>query len=454
MPLAITDTTEAVVLFSGGKITRELLYPEFEAILDGFVPVPDFKGSTARAVYLVINSNLFITAAVFFVLDFDAKGMADRRWNVPLQHLADISGKGPDMGAGPIRLSCFSQCAIGIHQDKLWDPQMDAGNNSFVLLKKAVQNNRMGLIFKSVVDETAPPPASVVAAAIPNNEKQQAALQKKLHEHYSTELRDKLASAIKEHRLRIATLHSKHQEIINKLQHEHQSRLQVFQDRIKKMSAEKSELEARNQSLKESFDIQASKVEGLREYYSHKLKAAELDETNNLNDMQENFAIEMELKVQAATAELREMLEMREVELFYRHENEAALKEEIVTLKHLSQDLLNNSGEQLLQRLNKAGVNFVVYHPGVGQFTIEQSDLSQYLNSPTAYVAKKAGVGEKLFTQWFVHYQNPICVGTDSSGHNCSKPVVRIGSPLEFHEGESDRCEHHQLVSYKMVAGK
>ena len=44
MPLATTDTTEAVVLFSGGKITRELLYPEFEAILDGFVPVPDFKG--------------------------------------------------------------------------------------------------------------------------------------------------------------------------------------------------------------------------------------------------------------------------------------------------------------------------------------------------------------------------------------------------------------------------
>lgn len=450
MPLAITDTTEAVVLFSGGKITRELLYPEFEAILDGFVPVPDFKGQTARAVYLVINSNLFITAAVFFVLDFDAKGMADRRWNVPLQHLADISGKGPDMGAGSIRLSCFSQCAIGIHQNKLWDPQMDAGNNSFALLKKAVQANRMGLMFKAVVDET-PAPVTVTAAV---NDQQQLALQKKLHEHYSVELRDKLASAIKEHRLRIATLHSKHQEIVNKLQHEHQSRLQVFQDRIKKFDAQKSELESRNQALKESIEIQASKVEGLREYYSHKLKAAELDETSNLQGMQENFAIEMELKVQAATAELREMLEMREVELFYRHENETALKEEIVTLKHLSQDLLNNSGEQLLARLNKAGVNFVVYHPGVGQFTIEQTDLSQYLNSPTAYVAKKAGVGEKLFTQWFVHYQNPICGGTDSGGHSCSKPVVRIGSPLEFHEGESDRCEHHQLVSYKMVAGK
>src|SRR3954467_12850401 len=112
MPLASTDTIEAVVLFSEGKISRELLYPEFEAILDSFLPVPDFRGQTAQAVYLVINSNLLITSAVFFQLDFDAKGMADRRWNVPLQNLAEVSGKGPDLGAGPIRLACFSQCAI------------------------------------------------------------------------------------------------------------------------------------------------------------------------------------------------------------------------------------------------------------------------------------------------------------------------------------------------------
>ena len=66
MTLESTDSVETVVLFAEDTITRELLYPEFEAILDGFVPVPDFKGSSAKAVYLVINSSLHITAAVFF----------------------------------------------------------------------------------------------------------------------------------------------------------------------------------------------------------------------------------------------------------------------------------------------------------------------------------------------------------------------------------------------------
>ena len=43
------------------------------------------------------------------------------------------------------------------------------------------------------------------------------------------------------------------------------------------------------------------------------------------------------------------------------------VKEEIVKVKQENQELLNHSGEQVLTRLEKAGVNFVVYHPGAGQ---------------------------------------------------------------------------------------
>ncbi|MES2825372.1 MAG: hypothetical protein V4732_17360 [Pseudomonadota bacterium] len=449
MPLEPTEIVEAVVLISGEKIVREMLYPEFEAILDGFVPVPDFKGSAAKAVYLGINANLCITSAVFFLLDFDGKGMVDRRWNIPLQYLAEVSGRGPDLGAGPIRLACFSQCAIEMQQNKLWDPQMEPSKNSFILLKKSVQNNRLGLEFKAPLVEKPQP-----SVAAPVNAIHQQAIKKKLHEHYSQELRDRLAGSLKEQRLRIATLQSKQQENINKLQHEHQQRLQVYQERLQTLEAQNSELNSRNQSLKENLDIQASKAEGVREYFTHKLKTAQLDENSQIQAMQENFNLEVELKIQAATAELREMLDMREVELFYRHQNESNLKEEITKLKLESHALLNNSGEQLLTRLNKAGVNFVVYHPGVGQFTIALDDLSSYLESSVAFVAKKSGVGEALYSQWFTHYQNPICNGTDGHGNSCGKSLVRIGAPLEFHEGESDRCEHHQAVSYKMVAEK
>jgi len=447
MTLEATDAAEAVVLFAGNVITREMLYPEFEAILDGFVPVPDFKSQSAKAVYLVINSNLCISAAVFFLLDFDEKGMVDRRWNVPLQQLADVSGRGPDLGAGPIRLSCYSQCAIAWHQKKLWDPQMDPAASSFSLLAKAVKNNRIGLIFKK--------PSIENVAAIPTlvpNEQNNLSLQQKLHEHYSQELRDQIANLLKEQKLRIATLHSKQQDAIHKLQHEHQQRLQAYQDKLRELEERNIDLDTRNKTLKENLDVQASKVEGIREYFSHKLQSALSDEKSQLQAVQENFAIELELKVQSATASLREILDMREVELFYRHQNETALKEEIVKLKREHQELLNNSGEQLLTRLNKAGVNFVVYHPGVGQFTIPLVDLSRYLENPTAYVAKNAGVGETLYSHWFSHYQNPACTAVDNSGHLCGKSLVRIGSPVEFHEGESDRCEHHQRISYKLVA--
>ena len=448
MTLAGTETLEAVVLFSEDVITRELLYPEFEAILDGFIPVPDFKGASAKAVYLVVNSNLCITAAVFFLLDFDGKGMVDRRWNIPLQQLAEVSGKGPDMGAGPIRLACFSQCAIGWHQKKLWDPSMDAAKSSFFQLKKSVSNNRMGLIFKKVSQENVTSVADAAAIQHQSNK----VLKRKIHEHYSQELRNQMANLIKEHRLRISTLHSKQQETLQKLQYEHQQRLQAYQEKMVELKNLNNELETRNHSLKESFDVQASKVEGLREYFQHKLKAAQSDESSQIQALQENFKLELDLKVQTATAELTEMLDMREVELFYRHQNETALKEEIVSIKQDYQQLLNNSSEQLLTRLEKAGINFVVYHPGAGQFTIPLSDLSHYLESPVSYVAKNSGVGERLYSLWFEHYQNPICTGADGNGHKCTRPLVRIGSPVEFHEGESDRCEHHQLISYKLVS--
>lgn len=447
MTLESTDTIEAVVLFAENVITRELLYPEFEAILDGFVPMPDFKGSSAKAVYLVINSKLCITAAAFFLLDFDEKGMVDRRWNIPLQQLVEASGKGPDMGAGAIRLACYSQCAIGWHQKKLWDPNMDPAKSSFAQLKKSVGNNRMGLIFKK------PAVTASAQTAVPQAQDNMV-LQKKIHEHYSQELRNKMASMLKEQRLRISTLHSRQQEAVQKLQYEHQQRLQAYQEKIKELKAQNTDLDVRNQSLKENLDVQASKVEGLREYFSHKLKAAQHDESSQIQALQENFNIELDLKVQTATAELREMLEMREVELFYRHQNETALKEEIVNIRQDYQVLLNNSGEQVLTRLDKAGVNFVVYHPGAGQFTIPLADLSQYIENPTAYIAKHSGVGERLYSTWFDHYQNPNCSNVDGAGHKCGKPLVRIGSPVEFHEGESDRCEHHQLISYKLVSEK
>lgn len=448
-----TEQLEAVFLFQEGQISRELLYPEFEAILDGFIPVPDYANASAKAAYVQVDHSLCVTGIVFFLLGFDAKGMVDRRWNVPLRQLIEAAGAGPDMGAGAIRLACYSQCPVAWHQKNLWDPLMQRGNNSFVAMRKAVKANRLGLIVKPPVIEEVKPVAPVVGLrSLQEVEQEQLALEQKLHDHYTQELRDKMAMLIKEQRLRIATLMNQQQTKFHGIQHEHQQRLLAYQQKHQQLEQQNKELVERNRHLKDSLDVQATKIEGMREYFAHKLKAAQQDESSQVQVLQENFSLELDAKIRAATAELREMLDMREVELFYRHQNESALKDEIVNLKRENQQLLKNSGDQLLGRLTKAGVNLVVFLPGLGEVAIALDDIGRYLEDQQAYAADKAGVSEAIYSAWLEHHQSPCCNAVDARGHVCGRAVPAIETPLEFHSGESDRCAQHQAVAYSLVA--
>jgi hypothetical protein len=450
MPNSPAEQLEAVFLFQEEQISRELLYPEFEAILDGFIPVPDFANRFAKAAYVQVNHSLCITGAVFFLLGFDEKGMIDRRWNVPLRQLLESASSGPDMGAGASRLACYSQCPIAWHQKNLWDPFMQRGKNSFVAMRKAVKANRLGLIIKpSLVIEQKP--ANPVRAA-KEVEREQVVLEQKLREHYAQELRDKMALLIKEQRLHIATLMHQHQAKFHDVQHEHQQRLLAYQQKQQQYERQNKEVLERNRTLKETLDVQATKIEGMREYFAHKLKMAQQDESSQVQVLQENFVLELDAKIRAATAELREMLDMREVELFYRHQNESALKEEIVNLKRGNQQLLKNSGDQLLGRLTKAGVNLVVFLPGVGEIAIPLDDIGPYLENSEAYAANKAGVTEAIYIGWLGHHKSPCCNAVDPRGHICGRSIPMIETPLEFHPGESDRCVQHQAVAYSLVA--
>lgn len=426
---------EAVFLFSGDAIDREMLYPEFEAILDGFVPMPENAGGTAKAVYVRIDGELRITAAVFFLLNFDPSGRADPHWNVPLEQMLAMAARGPDLGAGPIKLVCFSQCPIEWQQKNLWDPQMEPGKNSFVLMRKAAKANRLGLIVQE---------APVKAQA--DQAKSQRQLQQKLHQHYSQELRDRMAHMLREQRLRITTLNNRQTKNIQKLQLEHQRRLQLYRDKLHELQEKNQELTRRHQLLLEKFDSQVQKIEGMREYFSHKLAAAHEGENSQLHALQENYEMELAARVQAATTELQERLDMREVELFYRHQQERNLKDEIARLKDENQSLVNQSGGQLLNKLSEAGITFVTYQPGAEHMTISLADMGRYLSDPKAYAAEQCGVDVEHYREWLQHFAHPRCGAEDSKGQICGRTITRVTHPGDFHQGESDRCsEHHEL---------
>ncbi len=441
----ISEHTEAVFFFSGDQIAREMLYTEFEAILDGFIPVPDYAGKTAKAAYLTISPGLNISALVFFVIAFDARGMVDNRWNLPLHQLVEQASRGPDLGAGPIRLVCFSQCPVAWQQAHLWDPQMDPGQNSFVLLRKAVMRNRLGLVKYEPEPEAEPRDT-----AIAPQEAQK--LRKALHEHYSQEMRDRLARMLKEQRLRITTLNNRHSRKIDGLNQEHQHRLQAYRDKVRQLQDHNTELNHRLETLKENFDAQVQKIEGMREYFSHKLKAAHTDENLQLQTLQENYEMELAARVQNATAELEERLGMREMELFYRHQQENNLKEEITRLRQENQTLLEQGGGQLLERLDRAGLSFVAFHPGVGQLTVPASEMAAYLDDPDTFAAQAAGVAPELYKGWLSHSRESQCTATDADGRRCGKAVAQVARPGDFHPGESDRCPAHQAVVSQRLA--
>ncbi len=138
--------TEAVMFFSEQGISREMLYPEFEALLDGLVAAADFADEAVEAVFLQINHRLHVRAAVFFTIDFDMDGYVSRLWDMPLRQLAEKAGRGPDMGGGPIRLACLGFCNSKIHQHSMWKPSQRGGWADLAWIKQAVTRNALGIL--------------------------------------------------------------------------------------------------------------------------------------------------------------------------------------------------------------------------------------------------------------------------------------------------------------------
>lgn len=450
------EFSEAVVFLEHSRVTREMLFSEFEAVLDGVVPIPDLADRSAQAVYLRVNDQLRILAAVFFRISFDAGGNADRRWNVPLEQFADNSARGPDLGAGPIRLACRSQCSVAWHQQNLWDPDMTPGANNFVLLKKTVKANRLGLPFREATPQVSAQPATTKqvdsgrldAASTREIENR---VSQRLRRQFEQEFRDHMARLLKEQRLRIATLNSKRKHEIQQLQLAHQQRLQEYRHQFDKRQQELQLQVRRNRELKETVEGQAKKMEGLREYFEGKLESAQSDENGQLDALKDNYAAELEAKVEAATLEMKEKLQLREIELMYRGEQETSLEEEIRRLRKENQILLSNSSEQLLEKLEKAGLNFVAYHPGAGHLTIPLPDMGRYLEDPTAYAAEKCGVSVTQYKAWLEHYRQPVCRAI-KAGEVCGEAIERVPTPSQFHIGENDRCDNHRTTPTQTFA--
>ena len=440
---------EAVMFFSErGGICKQMFFPEFEALLDGVVNMPEFADQQMRVAYMLINPRLLIKGLVFFYLDFDEKGAPDSGWNIPLQALGERAGRGPDLGAGPIRLACRSQCPVSWHQMHLWDPSLSPGNNDLALLRDVVKRNSLGLLVEDERSQSVAPERLQMASEdrwyAPDPGQEEAA---KANHKLDQEQRLKAAQLIKQQRLRISSLTQQHEEELAKFKLASEEQSKSRQTQITDLQQTLRQQEVHNTALKAQLAAQAASFQAVREEMTEQLRALEHDGRSESDSLRAQFEGEMQAKIASAVADYKEQIAIRDVELAYRSEQDTQALQEINRLKRAYADLASQGGDQILERLAKLGMVFVVYHPGAGHLTIPLQDIASYQDNPQAYVAAKCFVSEEQYRQWLAHYQQPSCEALLPSGERCAIPIDRIDTPSRFTLAESNCCARHKASS-------
>lgn len=440
------QTVEAVLFFNDGGVCKEMLYPEFEAMLDGVVSMPEFADQQMRVAYVLVNSRLQIRAAVFFYLDFNEDGSADSGWNIPLRNLAERTGRGPDLGAGPIRLACRSQCPVSWYQMHLWDPELAQGANHFVMLRDRIKRNQLGLLVEEELSQTVPAERLQMVAedtwyaadpAKPSVEGQRAP-------QSEADQRLKAAQLIKQQRLRITNLEQQREADINRLRELAAEQQTKLRDEIVLLRDALIDKERQIAALQTKLDSQVEGFQKSRQEMSQQLRALEQSSRSEVEAMRSQFDEELQRQVAAAVAEYQEQIAIRDVELAYRNELDNELQTEIEELVKQRDGLIAQSGEQTLDRLAAIGMTFMVYHPGAGHLTIPLQDMARYQQNSLAYAAGKCGVPVDQYELWLQHCREPVCIATLAGGERCSMPLDKVETPARFVIGESNRCARHQ----------
>lgn len=429
-------TSEAIVFFAEHHITKSMLYADFEAILDGMVGVPEFARKEMRGAYCLVNGQLKVKALVLFLIGFDEDGMADTTWNIPLRHLAEHGGPGPDMGSGPIRLACRSQCPVAWHQDQLWDPSMKPGANDFVAVRDLLRQRgpKMGL----EMDEDLPPPT---APPVPSEEDIPT-----LGAAEPDPERVRLARTIKELRLRIHTLESGQKEEMAQLRYAQQQKEEILNTQLEKVLMQFKTLKSQNAALREQNSSLKEQLETLRRDQQEQA-AQDRQQGSETERLRQQYQLELEQRLEEERARLADELHSKEMEVLNRDDLIAQLRKDVAGLKHQQMKVSNAGGEQMLRKLESLGLSFIAFHPGAGHVSIGADQISDYMENPLAFAARKCLVTEDHYRAWLAHYENPVCqVAVGPEARACGKRVIRVDVPNQFKPGVSDcnsnRCPY------------
>jgi hypothetical protein len=264
---------------------------------------------------------------------------------------------------------------------------------------------------------------------------------------YQHELQERMAQVRQEFELRVANYRAEWEQHVQRLQRYHEDQQQQVRDSLDAATSLLKDEKQRNQRLKARLEEQAADLTREREGLEARLSQARDVEQGRLDELHRQFERELQARLDSASVELQEKLDMRDMEIMYRDEQLNSLREEITQLRHEKDSLLAQSGNRLLEQLAASGITFVAYQPGLDHLTVPLSDIPRYLDSPQHYAAEQCRVSLGQYEQWLRHFELPVCQAQNASGGICGEPIRKVSKPGQFVPGDSDRCNQHSALN-------
>ena len=412
---------EAVFILKDHEVVSGFWLTEFEQHIRHGDALAPFSATTLQAAYVQIGNHRCAESMVLFEIPLqsgaDGQAIARSNWYMPLRRLADSAGRGPNMGAGRIKLACKSQCSISWHAESLWEPV----TSDFMAVRKALRDNRLAQQANTGSDVATAALQSVPAVSAVERVTESVSATSLLAQKHS----DPEVEALKH------TLRNEVDAYRNQLQ-----QLQQEIERQKNLSEKlQRQTEQRLVEQATAAPVTATPVNSVADEDREQMRQLHSQEVAAYQQQIEALRSELEMtRLDAETSKLPQAdsapVQSSEAEI-------ESLQSEIESLSARIQVLEESSIDRFVSRVSGLDAVLVAFHPGAGHLTITPDNMKLYADNPVAYAAQKCFVSEETYRNWLDHYDDPRC-------QQCQAEIPRVEQPRDFEQRLSAFCKMHK----------
>lgn len=392
---------EAVFILHQHDVVASYWLADFEQRVRRQSSLASIASDKLLAAYVQIGNHRCAEAIVLFEIPLQRHssevGVPVSDWYMPLRRLADSAGRGPNMGAGRIKLACQTQCSISWHADSLWEPV----TSDFMAIRKALRDNRLaaGATTAQSAEKTVDPVSAVERVS---GTSASSLLAQKHTDPEVEELKRTLRNEVEAYRNQLA-----------QLQHE-----------IERQRGMNEKLNRQSQAS--MANDHHGDVEQLRQLHCQQVA--------DLEQQIEQLKSELELSLHNSTTDTG-------VDAGSAPATESgADNDQMLRLQQQVESLEEQSIDRFVSRIGGLDAVLVAFHPGAGHLTITPDNMKLYADNPIAYAAQKCFVGEEAYRNWLDHYDDPRC-------QQCQAEIPRVEQPRDFEYRLSAFCKLHKRAN-------